>query len=127
MGNLFAHHCQETMLIKWLFRLELAQVTSSGFREPAYFCKALTGWLAYSPKAYSEPPRSFIGSGAAPLGWVGEGEGTDDTSGLGHTPTSQEDLIIQTQDYSTSAHDRPGIHLNICFHASTIQCIVQGM
>lgn len=116
--------------MKWLFRLELAQVMSSGFREPAYFSKALTGCkyaLLTAPRHTVNPPRSFIGSGAAPLGWVGEGEGTDDTNGLGHTPTSQEDLIIQTQDYRTSAHDRPGIHLNICFHASTIPCIVQGM
>ena len=82
--------------------------------------------LPYSPKAYSEPPRSFTGSGAAPLGWVGAGEGTDDTDGLGHILTSQEDLIIRVQDYRTPARNRLGIHLNICFHASTIQCIVQG-
>lgn len=35
------------------------------------------------------------------------------------------DLKIQMKDYRTSAHDILGIHLNISFRASTIQCIVQ--
>jgi len=80
--------------------------------------------LAYSPKAGTEPPRSFT---AALLGWAGEGEGADDTNGPGHIPTAREDLKIQMQDYRTSARARPGIHLNICFHASAIQRTVQGM
>lgn len=95
MGNLLAHHCQETMLIKWFFRLELAQLGSSGFQgsSPAL---AESSWMQIQPEHspghsdHTVTPSTLTGPGAA-----GRQKEPDYTNGLGHTPTSQEDLKIQ--------------------------------
>lgn len=49
MGNLLAHHCQETMLIKWFFRLELAQLGSSGFQGSS-LALAKSSWMQIQPE-----------------------------------------------------------------------------